>query len=439
VSTAGCGVFVASDPPADRWRSLAGGGALWALSFGILLLRLPSAVHVLFAEDGTIFWLQASQGSPRLTDPYNGYMHAVPRLLGAAAQALPIGWAPVVMGAGSAAIAAALAVLIFHTARAHLPGTLPRLAIVAVLILSPVAGAEGVDNAANLQWYCLAAAFWLLLWCPRRSGAVTGAALMVVACTTSVLTVLLAPLALLRLVCVRCWRDRLIPLGFAVGAAIQLLVMSTTSRPLPAAKPTPGQLAVGYLVRIVTAGLAGPARATELIAHGAVPVVLIAAALAAAGMSAGLLSARMRPLTITALVASVWLYVAGAWIQWKVPDWGYQRGLPLQIGGRYHIVPMFLLWVAVISGLTAGIRRAPIPRWPNAPFVLTAVAAATVFTAGAVTQFQDGERSRSRITAWSTALADARSACAAGAREVTLPIAPAGWTVSPVPCERLQR
>jgi hypothetical protein len=430
----------APDPDVSRrWCAIAGGVALWIGAWTVLMLRLPLARRVFFAEDGLIFWLQASQGCPRLTEPSNGYMHAVPRMLGCVAQAFPLGWAPTVMAAGSAAIAAALAVLIFHIARAHLPSSVPRLAMVAVLVLLPVAGAEGVDNAANLQWYFLCAAFWLLLWRPRWPGAITGVVVTALACTTSVLSLFLAPLALLRLVCSHGWRDRLIPLAFAAGALVQVLVMSGTSRSMPAARPTAEQLVAGYLVRIVTAGLLGPAQATSLTAQGTLWITAGVTAVVAVSVTAGLCSARLRPLTLAALLGSIWLYVAGAWIQWKVSDWGYTRGLDLQTGGRYHIAPMFLLWVAVISGLAAGAAWRP-ASWRRAvPLGVATALVATAFTVGAVSQFRDGERSRLGVTAWRTALDVGRTACGAGAVVVNLSIAPPGWHDLPVPCGVLRR
>lgn len=127
------------------------GWVLLALA-AILALRKPHALHTpqLWAEDGSIFLLQADQlGLQAFVTPYMGYLHTLPRLIAALAPRLldPAWWPAFYNGVAFALWVAVLAR--FFTARfSHLPGR-PWLALAFV---AAAHSGEVYLNVTNLQW-----------------------------------------------------------------------------------------------------------------------------------------------------------------------------------------------------------------------------------------------------------------------------------------------
>lgn len=117
----------------------------------LLVLRKPWALHTpqLWAEDGSIFLTQDEQmGVHAWLEPYNGYLHLLPRLIAwtASHTADPAWWPAIYNG-----LAFALTVGVFiriASARVELPAK-PGLALALVLV---VGSGETLLNVTNLQW-----------------------------------------------------------------------------------------------------------------------------------------------------------------------------------------------------------------------------------------------------------------------------------------------
>ena len=125
----------------------------------LLVLRKPWALHTpqLWAEDGSIFLTQDEQMGVRAwLEPYNGYLHLLPRLIAwtASHTADPAWWPAIYNG-----LAFALTVGVFiriASARVDLPGK-SGLTLALVLV---VGSGETLLNVTNLQWVT---AFFLVI------------------------------------------------------------------------------------------------------------------------------------------------------------------------------------------------------------------------------------------------------------------------------------
>lgn len=141
--------------PRLTWPVVAGFAAL-------LVLRKPSALlqAQLWAEDGSIFLAQNDQlGARALIEPYQGYLHTLPRLIvWATSQLADPAWWPLLYNASAGAITLAIIGRMFST-RLDLPAK-PALAL--ALLLGAKTG-EVLFNVTNLQFVAAAALLQLLL------------------------------------------------------------------------------------------------------------------------------------------------------------------------------------------------------------------------------------------------------------------------------------
>lgn len=374
-------VFPPVDPLGRRARA---GTALFALlAFAVAYLRLPpGAAGSIWAEDGTRFLTgELVLGFPAtVTEPYAGYMHLLPRLAGFVAGSLPLAWANDVFALGASAVVALCATATLVLARGHLPSLGVRLLLAAMVVLLPSGGLEAAGNTANSHWFLMAACYWALTSRPTGRGATALAAVVaVLAVGSDPLTVLLAPLLLVRVLLLRGRRDHVVTAAFAVTALVQGLVVLGTERTDGAPPPSLAQTTSAYAARIPFVLLTGLYRSTTLFERygwlavtAAVAVFVVAAGLAVA------VAGRLRWVAVTAGVASVVFFVAPATVSWSPrfdPD---AYGLDAYTVSRYSVVPMLLLMAVAAAGLQAVRERAP--RWVFGVLLVGAllVAATTV-------------------------------------------------------------
>ncbi len=125
----------------------------------LLALRKPWALHTpqLWAEDGSIFLTQDEQmGLRAWWEPYNGYLHLLPRLIAwTASRVADVAWWPAIYNGLAFAINVALFARL-ASPRVRLPAK-PGLLLAFVLV---VGTGEVLINVTNLQWVT---AFFLLL------------------------------------------------------------------------------------------------------------------------------------------------------------------------------------------------------------------------------------------------------------------------------------
>lgn len=147
---------LASAPALSGAPALLGGVAAAAVLFA---LRKPWALHTpqLWAEDGSIFLVQAEQlGVRAWFEPYNGYLHLLPRLVAWFANVTAdVAWWPAIYNGCSFAVTLALFARI-ASARVQLPAK-PALMLAFPLV---VGTGEVLINLTNLQWIT---AFFLVI------------------------------------------------------------------------------------------------------------------------------------------------------------------------------------------------------------------------------------------------------------------------------------
>jgi hypothetical protein len=170
----------------------------------LLVLRKPWALHTpqLWAEDGSIFLTQDEQlGIRAWWEPYNGYLHLLPRLIAwiASHTADPAWWPAIYNG-----LAFAITIGLFAriaSSRVELPAK-PWLMLSFVLV---VGTGEVLINVTNLQW--VTAFFLVLPWftTPARNAAQRVGDILIM-----LVVGLNGPFALifLPLFAWRAWRDR---------------------------------------------------------------------------------------------------------------------------------------------------------------------------------------------------------------------------------------
>ena len=149
----------APNPRANRWNDPRFLRGLVLACAVLLALRKPWALHTpqLWAEDGSIFLTQDEQmGLRAFFEPYNGYLHFLPRLIAwiASRTADPAWWPAIYNG-----LAFAISVGVFArmaSRRVELPN---RQGLMLALVLVVGTG-EVLINVTNLQWIT---AFYLLL------------------------------------------------------------------------------------------------------------------------------------------------------------------------------------------------------------------------------------------------------------------------------------
>ena len=237
------GLFPDDQAPSPRGRwAIVAGLAFVAVGAVVSLGRVgagPGVLQTIWAEDGTYFLSDALNGPVLETifSPVQGYYLVVPRLAAIPASLVPLEWAPAVLSIEAAILTALLALVVYVASRSHLPTVLGRLVAAAPVVMVPVGenvAAATANNVATLQFPALYAAMWALVWTPAtRLARLSAVAFVLGTAVSTFLSVLLLPLALLRLYA---RRDRLSVLmvgALAAGAVMNLaaLTFGLTARP----------------------------------------------------------------------------------------------------------------------------------------------------------------------------------------------------------------
>lgn len=188
-------------------------------------IRLPGLTReTLWAEDGGIFLRQAmdSRLLAGLMDPYDGYLHVLPRLLAHISLRLgPLeGYAERITWLSCGCIGL-VGAAVFFLSRSRVPSVGSRLFLAVIPALLPVAPLEVMGNTANLHWYMLWLMPWIILHESRgRSFNVLLLLVSFVAATTEIQTVLFVPLIWFAVRAKRQWGGSV---GLLLGLALQFI------------------------------------------------------------------------------------------------------------------------------------------------------------------------------------------------------------------------
>ncbi len=347
----------------------------FCLAVIVQLLRMWSSrpLDSLFIEDASV-WLPGALSRDTLealSTPFNGYLQTVSRLVAEPVAALPVeAYAPAMAIAG-AAIVAASACVVWRASAGYFESRYLRGALVALMILLPVVGAESLATVTNSIWFLLYACMWALLWRPKSRGETAVAAGVVALAALSNLGVLfLLPIWLARALVIRDRSDLAIVAAFAAALVIQLAFSAdeiglrgeegdpVRANDLPACEPFSTaacwdwELVPAYGQRVVGGAIAGQQVNGELWKlAGNLWIVVLAAGLLA------LLWAAVRDLHTRWLVPLLVLTSAALFLVSGYQRWGagglfflWPEG-EFREGSHYLITPTLLLLTAILLQL----------------------------------------------------------------------------------------
>ncbi len=398
----------------------------------VSLLRVPSDTRfVLWAEDGNTFLAQAYEhgGVTVITDPYAGYMHLVPRLTAwFVRDTVPFLDSGQAMATAAAMISSACLLGAFHWSRAWLSTPAASL-LWLVSLLMPAAALELGLNVADSHWWLMYVAFWALLSRDRGiTGTVAASLALFAAALSDPLVGVLVPLALVRVVGSRRWRQSVPSIVFGVALVLQAFVVLGTERTKAAEHIKIGDLFHQAVLQVGFATVAGGQLGDRLaLAHPA-RVFAIGVFVVVATVVAAVLVVRRKPLALVAVVHAIVFYSLVEFLVW--PTTRVPAGVgPLTWGQRYAFNALLLVavaWVAVADALLEG-RRFRAVRWTAAGAI-----AATLLWSGIAQPQSAGYRKD--LPTLAEQMPSAVAACRSGAQEtyafVILPLELYTWPVS---------
>jgi hypothetical protein len=404
-------------------------GAAWAAASAAMLLRsagLPPWRSI-WAEDGTQFLLGAvrSPGPGTWLEPYAGYRHLVPRLVGDLAARFPIADASVVLAVTSSVVAGGALVLFAAGLRRRLPAAWMQAGLVLAVAATHATASESAANAANLHWYLTLGLVGLALLRPRRiATALAAAALAAAFALSDPFSPCVAALAMVDAACRTATARGLraaavtwpVALALSACAATQVLTMERYPRTPPSfAGPPHGDLPWLYLDRVLRDGLS-PVPAAWL-SDDALLLVVSAGAAVLLGLAVAAAGARRlgghTALGVTLVAASPAMFVTDVLVNHTVAD-------------RYAAAPTGLL-VGGLLVLAAGVPR------------VFHLACAGVVVLG-LSSFAT-HPARGQGPGWVDELRRAAAECRAPGQVVPVRLAPATgdpprWVVE-LPCDRI--
>ncbi len=397
------------------------------------LLRTPlHSWNVLWAEDGAVFLSDAlNDGPAAILMPYAGYLHLVPRLAILIAVLFPLQIVPAVVTVVAAFITSLVACATFVFLEGRIRAIPVRFGIWIAMLAAPVAGGEVANNLANLHWPLMIAAF-CALWARTRTAGlgVAQCAVVVAAVASDPLAIpLLLPVVLLRLA-LRGRRERIVIWAYLAAAAVQSAIsisaaLAGQGRATHEIYPTLFELLTFYGYRVAMTGTIGATGAADVHHLLGDASTVLACILVFAVLVAATIRYQDRGLTIaTFSLASIGFAATVYTMQWYTLASGGPAAL--WEGSRYAVVPAGLLLIALLlaaDGLAASRRQEWIKRMIALPVLAAIVLVAAVDLRA--------KEPKADAPAWSSALEEARSGCATGARadhDVVVEVAPPGWS-----------
>jgi hypothetical protein len=256
----------------------------------------------------------------------------------------------------------------------------------------------------------------VMLWNPRRPGAIAvGTVTIVLLTLTSPFGILLAPLAVVRIIVLGRDRGSVIPVAALAGTIVETVDSVLNGSRQTYTTVLPGKLVHNYLFNVAERGFFGAhyqIAAYETV--GAIVVVAVVAAIALAGVAR---KARQCALAVLILAYSIGYYAVVLVLSGTFT--GHSTG------DRYYVGPFLLLAYAMVVAFDAAItadgplrggfaRFGGFPRGGSVPRLTAAVLCAALtgcLAFSVVTDWYSHEKDRQSPT-WAASLASARAWCA---------------------------
>jgi hypothetical protein len=355
----------AEDRRDGRLRRALGAGVLWLAVYALVavggLLRVDGVRpwRSLWAEDGSRFLMTAVErpGIRTWAEPFAGYRHLIPRMIGDVASRFPLVHAATIFAVLSMAVAAAALILFAIGLRRWLPSIWMRAGLVLAVAMTHAMGSEVAANAANLHWYLTLGLIGLALLRPHGvTTALAGAAVALAFALSDPFAIAVALLAIGDAAW-RTWSRRLpareafaawpIALAITLGGAVQLQTMVTHPR-TPSPWPEIGwyDILPEYVGWVLRGGLSPRALAsvpddTLLLAAAGLAAALLAIAVAVGAARRRIGSHPV--IGVGMIAASPAIFLVNASVNHR-------------IGDRYAAVPVALLVTGILV-LAAGVGR----------------------------------------------------------------------------------
>ncbi len=445
---------------ASRYRVLWGALAILAgAALSLMRSRRPGALNTVWIEDAQNFLNDALIDTFRhnLFKSLNGYYHAGPRALAELVSLFPVSWEAALLATTAALITAGFGALAYVASGQFFDRWWLRLFVAAPVVLLPLARAQADNDVATLQFPGLYALFWLLLWKPAsRAGQFTAVAATAFIALSSIIPIVLAPLAIWRIWKLRDWS---VPVAYFGGLSFHLVGLAlgkATRSNVCCPRYDPLWVAQEYVTTAVpralfgerwtggpgvdAAGLAVPAPVAWPLIVAAWVVVLGAIACAVSGLT--------RPHWALAGVAFAYSALFFA----SIANMGI-------VQPRYMVAPALLLYVALAAllrpqrgGRAVG-RPEPAPtgaggstathpatawRGARSSHAWPALAVIAVLAVAVVANYRV-DNGRTYTKPWDAIVRDARAACAADPARPSYvePGKDTTWWRITIPCDRV--
>jgi hypothetical protein len=394
---------------------------LWAVLTGVAVFlitfaRDPSAWKTVWAEDGKIFLAGAvEQGFASFFHFYAGYLQTVPRIGALLAAAFPLSIAPLVITTYAVTITSVCAGTVEAFSGGYIMARWIRVGLGLCFGFLPAIRVETIANMANLQFFLVAASFWVLLVIPRtRAGRGLSVVFVVATAASTIVGFVLFPVALLRLL------DRRNRLPAQVFVGVQALhgIVILIARPARnlQALTSLHNVVHHFVYDVVASQFFGGPFSDDHHPH----LTLVVTGVVAIASIVLLFVNRPHDSRSELIVALGAIILGGATY---VLEAATDYTLP-----RYAVLPAFFILFGV--GIFADVAL----RLKGARTIAGVVGLAVVLSWGfsfPVTSYRDtGPR-------WSVAYAHAQRACHGAARVERLPILPVGWTMT-LPCSAIR-
>ena len=409
----------------------------------------PLSARTVWAEDGALFLQEYLDQGPALLAPYSGYLHLLPRLIVAfVAPLFGLEAYAIAITVACSIVLGLIAALTFYCASELTASVAVRLGWASIPVLVAPGALETLGNVANLHWYLLWLAPWVLMKSPPALGQqiLLGTASLIIA-LSEIQAVLFLPLVLWR------WRDRRLwwaKTAFLAGAICQLASFWLFPRGQGGTGESGDAASVVYGYFLNSSAAIAYGSSAAIIDHvqtfGMAPIFLSAVPFAVVAVLLVLRSSRIQRMT-----GLIWILSSGAvWTAAVVinpaPYFHYSKfGAPGDwedfLLSRYSTVPsMFLL--ALIPLLASVLPARPRHSPPDTPAALPLAALPKglplssglmgVFLVLQTVYFFPFDDVRSAGPEWSVGVNDARLACRADPilESINVPQAPAGWNTT---------
>jgi hypothetical protein len=446
------------------WRKivLAVGCVIAGVAISVSRTVGPGSLNTVWIEDAK-FLLSQGLNMPvwqAIASPISSYYQEPARLITEGAlRAFPLSWVPGVMAIGAAAEYVMYGLVAYIASGPHLRSPWLRLLIAAPVCAMPLAYTQVNNDLVTVQFIGLYGAFWTVLWLPgTRAGKILAPIVMATVSWTAVLSVVVAPLVIARLIVDRSKSAWCLAILWVTGVWLQFseTILGQGNHNLYGNNGLFWVLR-HYLTRVIPRAifgersLGGPgndyrgnATALHVINHHAHDALIAGAWLIVLIVIAIAVSRFTDPnwtLAVVAAVFSVCVFIEETLINMQV------------VQARYVIAPALLLWVAIVALLRP--RQVPAAstastaptatagRWlPAVPTVSTAVrwlpvAGFALLLAVAVTLNFRVTNGRTTSPAWTSVVASATNACASSPHITAYTFVHEWWWVT-IPCDKVR-